>query len=60
MRWAREHPEEMERISRLPASEQNEALREAMVPLELHGCEICGRPVSREGEWCPRCQREDS
>lgn len=31
MRWAREKPEEMSRISRLPVSEQNEALRLAIV-----------------------------
>ena len=28
--WAREHPEEMERISRLPMNEQNAAMRAAI------------------------------
>lgn len=30
MRWAREHPEEMEQIAALPLSQQNEALRGAI------------------------------
>ena len=34
-RWARENPEQMEAISRLPASEQNDALRAAYSRLEL-------------------------
>ncbi len=34
--WAHEHPEEMQEISELPLSEQNAALRGAMVdPLEV-------------------------
>ncbi len=34
--WAHNHPEEMEEIAKLPLSEQNEALRGAMVdPLEV-------------------------
>ncbi len=34
--WAHDHPEEMEEIAKLPLSQQNEALRGAMVdPLEV-------------------------
>ena len=58
MRWAREHPEEMERIASLPLEEQNEALRGALsdtLPDE-RDCEVCFRPSLTQ--WCPRCSAE--
>ena len=58
MRWAREHPEEMARISGLPLDEQNEALRGAMaLPIE-RDCEVCFRPSLTQ--WCPRCSAEQA
>jgi hypothetical protein len=48
-RWANENPEEAARIARLPMSEQNAALREAMAPAvaearrELAGRALCDR-----------------
>ncbi len=53
--WSRSHPEESERISRLPISEQNEALKEAMLPIERE-CEVCFRPSLTQ--WCSRCMAE--
>ena len=58
MRWAREHPEAMERIASLPLGEQNDALRGAVADTlpDERDCEVCCRPSLTQ--WCPRCSAE--
>lgn len=52
--WARENPELMEEIARLPVSQQNEALRGA-VELPEEFCAVCGAEVTREQAVVCRC-----
>ena len=59
-RWAREHPEAMERIAALPLREQNDALREAVF---LDGAEFADFASFGEHDdhddlipGCPGCE----
>jgi hypothetical protein len=50
-RWASEHPEEMDEISRLPLSRQNEALRGAMG----HDPDRIREELEEQNDWL-RCE----